>query len=245
MGNPKGAGPLQLARVAGVVGRPPARDREARRRQRREAFLDAALRAVERHGDDVTMTAMAAAAGVTKPVLYRYFGDRAGLYQAVAERFAAGLLAELRAAIAGGPGGRASVEQCVDAYLRYVESHRAVHRFVATRLAAAAPDGQRLVAGFVHLVAGEVARALRPPLQAAGVDAAGADLVAFALTGLVQLGGEQWLERTAMSREDAVARLSAVAWHGLVGLAGEARRTAGRPENAGPATEPHPEGMTP
>ena len=208
----------QRLRAAGVAGRPPAGHRDARRTARREALLDAAVSAVEQHGDEVTMTAMAAAAGVTKPVLYRYFGDRAGLYQAIAERFAVGVLADLRAALEGGPGGRASVEQCVDAYLGYVESHHRLYRFVATRLATAAPDGQRLVTGFVHAVAGEVAAVLRAPLAEAGVDAASAELAAFALTGLVQLAAEHWLERGAMERDEAVARLSALAWGGLTGI---------------------------
>lgn len=176
------------------------------------------MSAVEQRGDRVTMTAMAASAGVTKPILYRYFGDRAGLYRAIAERFAAGLLAELRNALDGGPGGRASLEKCVDTYLRYVEAHHAQYRFVATRLATAAPDGQRVVAGFIHQVASEVADVLRGPFRAEGVDDAGTELVAFALTGLVQLAGEHWLERRPMGRDEAVARLTAMAWQGLSGV---------------------------
>src|SRR4051812_5979420 len=134
--------------AAGVPGRPPASHRDARRSARREALLDAAIAAIEANGDDVTMTAMAAAAGVTKPVLYRYFGDRAGLYHAIAERFAVGLLDELAAALTKGPGGRRSVEQSIDAYLRYVEAYPQLYRFLATRLPAADPEGQRMVTGF-------------------------------------------------------------------------------------------------
>lgn len=218
------------ARAAGVSGRPPAAHREARRSARREALVDAAITAVERHGDDVTMTAMAAAAGVTKPILYRYFGDRAGLYHAIAERYATGLLVELRTAIEYGPGGRASVEQTVDAYLRYVEKNPELYRFLTTRLPAADPDGQRLVSGFVHHVARDIAGVLEQPLAAAGIEAGGTELVAFAVTGMVQLAGEVWLERRAMSRRDAVAYLSAIAWHGLAGLAGDLQRRGAEKE---------------
>ena len=212
--------------AAGVPGRPPANHRDARRSARREALIDAAIAAIEANGDDVTMTAMAAAAGVTKPILYRYFGDRAGLYHAIAERFAAGLLDELTAALSGGPGGRRSVEQSIGAYLRYVEAYPQLYRFLATRLPAADPEGQRMVTGFVHRVARDVAGALREPLLAAGADAATAELVAFGLTGMIHLAGEAWMNNPSVTRSDAVAHLSALAWHGLAGFAGLPASTA-------------------
>ena len=164
------------------------------------------------------MTAMAAEAGVTKPVLYRYFGDRAGLYDALAARYASGLLAELRTVLRQGPGDRAALEAGVDAYLGYVEANAALYRFLAARLPAADPDAPRLVRGFLYRVAGEVAEVLRGPLDAVGVDPAGAELLAFGLTGLVQLAGEAWMERQTMARATAVAYLSDLLWGGLIGI---------------------------
>ena len=38
------------------------------------------------------MEQIARAGGITKPILYRHFGDRDGLVNAIAERFAADLL---------------------------------------------------------------------------------------------------------------------------------------------------------
>lgn len=200
------------------VGRPPEAERETRRSARREALLDAAVAAVEAHGDRVTMTAMAAEAGVTKPVLYRYFGDRAGLYEALAARFAAGLLDRLRPELDGGVAGRHAVEASVEAYLCYVESHRALYRFLVWRLPTTSPDGQGLVRGFVHRVAAEISDALGPALRAAGVPAANVELVAFGVTGTVQLAGEVWLERGSMPRRQAVAQLSELLWRGLASV---------------------------
>lgn len=204
------------------AGRPPAAEREARRSTRREDLLDAAAAAVDAHGDRVTMTAMAAEAGVTKPVLYRYFGDRAGLYEALAARFAAGLLDRLRPALDGGVTGRHAVEASVAAYLSYVESHRALYRFLVRRLPTSGPAGQGLVRGFVHRVAAEISDALGPGLRAAGVPAANVELVAFAVTGTVQLAGEVWLERGTIPRREAVAQLSELLWRGLTAIGGVA-----------------------
>lgn len=214
------------------VGRPPTAERDARRSQRREALLDAAVAAIARYGADATMTAMASEAGVTKPVLYRYFGDRAGLYEALAARFAAGLVRDLDPALHGGPGGLESVELAIGAYLSYVEANAGLYRFLVNRLPAAGPDGQRLVRGFVHRVATQVAAALDPPLRAAGVPPARVELVAFGITGMVQLGGDVWLEHQAMPRPEAVTQLAALAWQGLAG-AGEAAAATRRPAPRG------------
>src|SRR5690348_8052225 len=77
----------------------PARD--ARRAARREELLAGAIKVIRRDGPLASMDAIAAEAGVTKPIVYRHFGDRDGLTQAVATQFAAELFAELRGALAG------------------------------------------------------------------------------------------------------------------------------------------------
>src|SRR6266498_3874117 len=73
---------------------------EARRAEKKRELLDAAIRAIERDGPRVSMRAMAAEADVTKPILYRHFGAKGGLYQAIAERYATELLTQIRAALA-------------------------------------------------------------------------------------------------------------------------------------------------
>src|SRR5689334_2703808 len=65
------------------------RDRwEDHRTQRRAELVAAAVTAVTRYGSDVDMEQVAAVAGVSKPVLYRYFADKAQLWTAVGEEVA-------------------------------------------------------------------------------------------------------------------------------------------------------------
>src|ERR671939_42161 len=70
-----------------------------RSRQRRQELLDAADRVIMRDGPEASMNAIAAEAGITKPILYRHFGDKGGLYRALAVRHTDALLATLRAAL--------------------------------------------------------------------------------------------------------------------------------------------------
>ena len=52
---------------------------------RRVELVEATLKAIRRHGAGVGMDEIAAEAGTSKTVIYRHFGDKAGLYLAVVE----------------------------------------------------------------------------------------------------------------------------------------------------------------
>ena len=66
----------------------PREDRHHQREAKRARLLEAAITVVRREGPGVSMDEIAREAGVTKPIVYRTFGDREGLTQAVADRFA-------------------------------------------------------------------------------------------------------------------------------------------------------------
>src|SRR6266704_2334366 len=82
------------------------------RMARRLELLEAAIEVIRREGPTASMDEIAAQAGITKPIVYRYFGDRAGVYQAVAEQYCADLLRQRLEAAArdtapAGPWGHA------------------------------------------------------------------------------------------------------------------------------------------
>ena len=64
------------------------------REQRRRELVEDTLRAIRKHGAGVGMDEIAAQAGTSKTVIYRHFGDRAGL-------IAAAIGVEAQAAVAG------------------------------------------------------------------------------------------------------------------------------------------------
>src|SRR5919198_3092805 len=80
-----------------------------RREARRLEFLDAAIEVIRTEGPGASMDQVAAKIGVTKPVVYRYFGDRGGMYRAVAERYCGELRNKFRGAMSTTPDLRAVV----------------------------------------------------------------------------------------------------------------------------------------
>ena len=103
-------------------------DRTRQRELRREELLDAADRIVRAGGRDTSMEEIAAEAGITKPILYRHFGDKDGLHEALAERYV-----ELKEALlpAGkARGARERLAATIDAYLAYVEREPERYRFL-------------------------------------------------------------------------------------------------------------------
>src|SRR3982751_4109676 len=94
--------------MARIVKDPKPRDdrRSSRwdepRETRRAELVAAAVAAIDEHGPGASIAEIAASAGVSKPVLYRYFTDKDDLYRAVGkwgadhvmERVVAQLLAD-------------------------------------------------------------------------------------------------------------------------------------------------------
>ena len=66
---------------------------EARRTEQRQRLLQAAQRAIHRDGPQVSMDDIAAEAGITKPIVYRHFGDRRGLALALRDTAFGAMLA--------------------------------------------------------------------------------------------------------------------------------------------------------
>jgi AcrR family transcriptional regulator len=185
--------------------------RARQREQRREELLDAADRAVRRLGTDVSMDEVAAEAGITKPVLYRHFGDKEGLYDALAERYVDELEQTLQGATPA-TRGRARLEATIDAYLRYVEREPERYRFLLE-----AAD-KSLVADFRSRNVASCAFATAENLRRAGLDPQISELWAHSVSGMIRSVGIWWLETRSMPREELAQHLTAVLWEGLPAL---------------------------
>jgi AcrR family transcriptional regulator len=190
--------------------------RRARQRERRrEELLDAADRAVRRLGKDVSMDEVAAEAGITKPVLYRHFGDKEGLHDALAERYVEELEQTLLEATTGSRG-RARLEATIDAYLRYVERQPERYRFLLE--AADNPRAGKLVADFRKRNVASCAFETAESLRRAGLDPELSELWAHSVSGMIRSVGIWWLETGSMPREQLAEHLASVLWEGLPAL---------------------------
>lgn len=186
---------------------------------RRQQLLDAALRVIRDSGPPVSMDAIATEAGITRPVLYRFFGDVGGLYQAVAEHFAADLLAHIGAAGLGRYSGEALVRAQIDVYLAYIETEPNLYRFLTRQFPAERADGQAAVASFVGTLGESVAEFLRD----AGLPERAANITGHAFVGAIQASGEWWLDNPNISRAEIADELSAFLSHGFFRRGGESR----------------------
>jgi AcrR family transcriptional regulator len=174
---------------------------------RRGYLLAAADRVVQRDGSAASMNVIAAEAGITKPILYRHFGDKGGLYRALAERHIDELLARLRAALVTRGGLRARTRATVDAYLASVEEQPQVYRFLMERAAVEEPGVRGQVAGFVRRFGEELAVGISNEPDLRGVSPARALVWAHAIAGMVQATGDWWLDQTDVPREQVVDEL--------------------------------------
>jgi AcrR family transcriptional regulator len=191
------------------------------RPSKRDELLDAADRVVQREGSAATMNLIAAEAGITKPILYRHFGDKVGLYRALADRHIELLLDRLRAALATRGGLKARTRATVDAYLGSVEEQPQIYHFLVERAAVEEPDVRGQVQGFVRRFGEELAAGIASEPQLQGVDPTRALVWAHAIAGMVQATGDWWLDQHDVPRHVVVDELTALLWRGFVGIADE------------------------
>jgi AcrR family transcriptional regulator len=188
--------------------------RDARRAARREELLSGAIAVIRRDGPLASMDAIAAEAGVTKPIVYRHFGDRDGLTQAVAAQFSGQLFDELRTALGAEAEPEAVLRATIDAYLAFIERDPQIYRFLVQQPPTGGADNLTL-AGFVRQVGQEVSVVVGERLRQAGADSGAAEPWAFGLVGMVHLAGDWWLERRSMPRSRLVDYLTALVWNGM------------------------------
>jgi AcrR family transcriptional regulator len=187
----------------------------AEREARREQLVEAALTSIRRDGPGVSMQAIAAEAGVTKPILYRHFGDRSGLVTELATRFTKQLMARLRHALSQNTEPRLVLSATMNAYIEAIEEDPDVYRFLVHRaLGDAQQAGQRLL-DLMEQISREVAVVLGEQLRAAGSDSGAAEPWAFGIVGLVHAAGNWWLTTRTMPRERLVEYLVRLTWDGM------------------------------
>ncbi|HWU31915.1 MAG TPA: TetR/AcrR family transcriptional regulator [Marmoricola sp.] len=187
---------------------------QGHRETRRSELVAAAVAAIDQYGPGASITEMARAAGVTKPVLYRYFEDKDDLYRAVGHWGAGEVLTTLRETLRREGTIREKINQgCID-YLTLIENHPQVFLLLVEHRTNSDPlrDGKELIAA-------SFARRLGQILHTLNIDAGGAEPWAHGIVGLGLAQGEWWLRRQTMSRTVAASYLADFIWHAMRGLA--------------------------
>lgn len=193
-----------------------ARRRDARA-ARRALLLDSARDAFAAGGYHATgVDEIAERAGVSKPVVYRFFGGKLELYRAVLDADADELVTLVRAALAHPDGNRARVEAAIDAYFGFVLADGRRHRLLFDPDLRTDPDTAATVDAAIAHCVDCITDAVTLD---AGLDRDRARLLAVGLLGLSRLSAQHWCGSAAgLSQHDAATLMAGLAWRGLSGF---------------------------
>jgi AcrR family transcriptional regulator len=185
------------------------RPRTRRRTLRREELLDAADTVIRRVGVKASAALIAQEAGVTKPIIYRHFGDLQDLYRALSARHQDRLAHYLRSAREQDCDldRRGRLHSVVGAFFRAVEREPNLFLF----LVQASGDTSEFEGGpswFTRRFAEQIGAHLGREADDPGSPHARA--MGYAMAGALTATGSWWLEERSISREvmvDAVTDL--------------------------------------
>jgi AcrR family transcriptional regulator len=188
----------------------------AHRESRRAELVAAAVAAIDEHGPAASIAEIAASAGVSKPVLYRYFTDKDDLYRAVGQWGAEQVMQALVPTLVADGPMREKVFRACDEYLALIAQHPQVFLLLIEHRTADDPlaDGKEQIATSLAKLMGDTLRRL-------GVDAAGAEPWAHGVVGMGLAVGEWWLRRDIMSQEAASEYLATFLWNAFSGFAAD------------------------
>lgn len=178
--------------------------REHRKKVRSE-IVDAAFRAIDRQGPEVSLREIAEEAGTAKPKIYRHFTDKSDLFQAIGQRMRDMLWAAIFPSIdVSTDPAHTIIRRAVEQYVRLVDEHPNVIRFLMqSRFAEsestirAVNEGRDITLAMADMFSHE--------LQDMELDGAAFELAAFATFGAAASATDWWLG----AQQDTPRRLPA------------------------------------
>lgn len=185
---------------------------------RRAEFVEAAIRALDEHGAEIGMDDVAAEAGVTKPVLYRHFEDKADLYTALGRRGTDILFERLIPAINAELAPVPRIRMALDAFFTVIEEHPNLYRLLARIPNQDTPVESDVVTEDKELIATTLTAVLGDYMRMLKMDSGAAEPWAHGIVGMVQNTGDWWLDKQTMGRDSVVEYMTQIIWAAIDGL---------------------------
>jgi AcrR family transcriptional regulator len=190
---------------------------------REREMLAVAAREFGRRGfNGASMDLIAAAAGISKPMLYSYFGSKEGLFVAAAEAAGERLRKRVRAVVE--VPGLAPDRRLWAGFLEvfaFVEDHRdawlALYPSGEVASGPVGPGARRARDAMAHLLA-ELFRSTALEAGMGEQAAEQTEMLAHAVTGATIASASWWLEQRDEPKELAALRLMNLVWNGFGGL---------------------------
>src|SRR6188508_626686 len=195
-----------------AAGRPVRLPRSARRKQ----LLAAAQQVFVAHGyHAAAMDDIAERAGVSKPVLYQHFPGKLDLYLALLDTSCDNIIDNCRVALESTHDNKQRVAATMDAFFEYVAGDTGAFRLVFESDLTNEPAVREQVERVTTECAAMIAHVIHDDT---GLPGPASRLLAVSLVGMAQVSARFWVTDAAgISRSDAVALISGLAWRGIRG----------------------------
>jgi AcrR family transcriptional regulator len=167
--------------------------REHRKKVRAE-IVDAAFRAIDRLGPELSLREIAEEAGTAKPKIYRHFTDKSDLFQAIGERLRDILWAAIFPTInlASDPA-REVIRRSVEQYVLLVDQHPNVCRFLIQGRFAEQSESTMRALNEGRGITLAMADMFNNELREMELDGAAIELAAFTTFGSAAAATDWWL----------------------------------------------------
>jgi AcrR family transcriptional regulator len=190
----------------------------------------------ERGYGDVTMDEIAAAVGVTKPLLYNYFGNKERLYIACMERAGDSLTRTVGEAVAGTDSPGDALGAGVRAFFSFLDSDRAAWAVLFDETLPVAGEVADRVAAYRGQIVELVSSSLVAQIPAGRGKKARIEIEALstALLGAAEELARWWLRTEAISAHEAAELLISTVEPGIRARSGAAHSSTSKPGKGTP-----------
>lgn len=184
--------------------------------RRRRQLLEVALRVFAEQGFYVTsMSDIADAAGVTKPVLYQHFSSKRELYAQLLGEVGHRLQEAITKAVASASTPREMVQEGFAAYFNFVDQHRDAFQIFYASGSARDEEFATLVHGVENALAEQVASLI----EIEGLSGEQRRLLGHGIVGMIEGASTHWLSSEAHADPaELTQQLADLAWRGLRGV---------------------------
>ena len=185
--------------------------------QRRAQLIEVARGLFALRGlDGATIEEIAAAAGVSKPVVYEHFGSKEGLYTEVVDIEFRRLLEVMTESLSADAGPRVLLERAAYSLLDYIENSTDGFRILTRDAPPSQPEGT--FSTLLSRITRHVEHILSKEFGSRGLSAEVGGMYAQMLVGMVAMTGQWWLDTRSPDKATVAAHLVNLSWNGLAGL---------------------------
>ncbi|MET9487630.1 TetR/AcrR family transcriptional regulator [Nocardia sp. NPDC006630] len=180
----------------------------------RAELIEATIRAIDAHGPDLSIDDVVKTAGIPRPKLYRFFGDKVELLAAVSGRVQQLIVERVTPLFDPAASAREAIGTALAAYIDLVSERPNLFRFIVSSHVVAAYGATQLLEDGRPL-SDSVADFFSGILRLRGADGEHTQFAVDALLGAIGLGVLRWLNEPVISGKELAEQLTAFAWGAL------------------------------